>query len=262
MEKRHEPMVAVGGRIEDEDKSPTSLAIIDLFLPFKRASKVLDALAQKLSMAWSHFMPFVNEALIVLGSEHLITLRRSGIRSKEEVARRIWHKTNAILSARLDIVVPMVILANKNLSDTTKHILLHLSRPIAGMLTVIARLLNTLAPPTEAARSNPFAPGLSRGYTYVLFALFVIWKLLLSSTGRVLPSLVTFILILRFGLSKAISALARGLGSRIPKFNGPDSLKVVVTGSSAGKFSAVLPGFGAGRGEMGTNNLSRSAVVR
>lgn len=48
----------------------------------------------------------------------------------------------------------------------------------------------------------------------------------------------------------------------IPKFSSPASLKIVVAGGTAGKFSAFMPGFGVGLAGMPTANMSTPVTVK
>lgn len=63
------------------------------------------------------------------------------------------------------------------------------------------------------------------------------------------------------GRMVGLYARARALLGRplmwLPKFSSPESLKIVVAGGPAGKFSAFCPGFGVGSEGMPTANMSR-----
>ena len=46
-------------------------------------------------------MPLVNEALVVISPEHMVTLARGGVRSKALLAEHLWHQANRASSRQL-----------------------------------------------------------------------------------------------------------------------------------------------------------------
>merc|ERR1719499_541468 len=49
--------------------------------------------------------------------------------------------------------------------------------------------------------------------------------------------------------------------TRLPKFNSPDSIKIVVAGAEAGKFSSFIPSFGVGMAHMPTAYMSHPVTL-
>eukprot|EP00746_Dinoflagellata_sp_MGD_P044404 gnl/MRDRNA2_/MRDRNA2_208364_c0_seq1.p1 gnl/MRDRNA2_/MRDRNA2_208364_c0~~gnl/MRDRNA2_/MRDRNA2_208364_c0_seq1.p1 ORF type:complete len:245 (+),score=42.88 gnl/MRDRNA2_/MRDRNA2_208364_c0_seq1:3-737(+) len=75
------------------------------------------------------------------------------------------------------------------------------------------------------------------------------------------PSFVLYLL----GMAGAsIGYLARLLRLKLtllPKFNKPESIKIVVAGAAAGKFSSYMPGFGVGKPGMSTADMSKPVTM-
>lgn len=233
--------------------------------------KVCDALAYKISVLWNQYTPFLNECTVVICPEHLITLRRSGISSKEELQQRLWDKSNALLSNRLDEIVPQLLLGKKSIPEEKKQMLMTVIRPFVAVLTALVRLLNLVAPPTIDAKGNKLAPGLSPKYMLIALLVTALYTWLYrdasntpSSTSilRIIVSNLFTVWIFMRILGRPIGYVANFLRSLVPKFGSADRLKIVVTGAKAGKFSSLIPGFGIGHGNMSTANLSRSCTVK
>mmetsp|Transcript_13434 Transcript_13434/g.17503 ORF Transcript_13434/g.17503 Transcript_13434/m.17503 type:complete len:484 (-) Transcript_13434:712-2163(-) len=62
----------------------------------RSADGVINLLAHSLLSSYNYYAPFVNECVVFLSPEHLETLSSGGVRSKEELARRLWKRCNQL----------------------------------------------------------------------------------------------------------------------------------------------------------------------
>lgn len=159
------------------------LQLVDFYT--KDADRLCQLMADSLSVMYSSEFPLINECLLVVSPEHYQTLRKGGITSKKQLAKKLWDS------------------CNKNMAPALRHVV---GRQVPGLLGVII------------------------GYLLGMLA-----RLLNLITGKGFPL--------------------------VPKFNSPESMRIIVAGGPAGKFSAFCPGFGVGKAGMPSYNMSQ-AVTR
>ena len=101
----------------------------------RSAPELLHHLGAHLASAYGAHMPQVNEALVVLSPEHMLTLRRGGVASKAAAAQALWHCANRASSRHL---VGTVCMAKPGVPRV-------LLVPPAALAALLAFLLSQLA---------------------------------------------------------------------------------------------------------------------
>ena len=77
--------------------------IVDFFA--RDADTLIALIADSLSSAYSRDMPLINDVTVVIPPEHIDTLVKGGIRSKEEMALRLFNACNSNLAASYGAIV-------------------------------------------------------------------------------------------------------------------------------------------------------------
>ncbi len=188
------------------------------------ARMLVELLASKICNLWAEHVPALLEAVVVVGPEHYKTLHAAGVHSKRRLQELLFEAANASFNVRALPSLPRRALIHKG-----QDALAHVATAAACLVSLFHRCLNLLAP----TWASPHTP-LSRALLLALAALAV------RRHGRRGAGGVA--LLAALSLSGALGRLRRI--ASIPKVVSPEALHVVVSGSNAGKFSAVCPGFG------------------
>eukprot|EP01062_Namystynia_karyoxenos_P023302 TRINITY_DN189_c0_g1_i1.p1 TRINITY_DN189_c0_g1~~TRINITY_DN189_c0_g1_i1.p1 ORF type:complete len:523 (+),score=146.68 TRINITY_DN189_c0_g1_i1:116-1570(+) len=64
-------------------------------------STLLELLARHLATSYSAMMPMVNDCVVVISPEHYDTLRKGGVKSKEDLKQRLWGMTNRMFAPQV-----------------------------------------------------------------------------------------------------------------------------------------------------------------
>uniref|UniRef100_A0A7S3V056 UGSC-like domain-containing protein n=1 Tax=Aplanochytrium stocchinoi TaxID=215587 RepID=A0A7S3V056_9STRA len=62
----------------------------------RSADGVVDLLARSMVTSYNWYAPFINECILFLSPEHIRTLSAGGVRSKEDLANRLWRRCNIL----------------------------------------------------------------------------------------------------------------------------------------------------------------------
>ena len=189
-------------------------------------SLFIELMARKISNMWAPSLPLkMLECVVIICPEHYKMLHESGIQSKQHLADLLFHKSNAICQRSLGVAVKAVII-NQGLGIVTENICVG----IGNMLSFCSWILDKLASPTTAR--TPL-----NTCTWMIVAFMVIKKFRRSGIAGVLS-------LLAMGKIGLLEKMALYLFSKTPKMCNSNSIHIVVSGSNAGKFSSVVPGFG------------------
>ena len=229
----------------------------------RSADLVVKSLADVMAPMYSTAIPLINECLVVLSPEHYDTLRRGGIASKAELARRLWAATNAGMAPAVRSIVRNNfgrLFAPPRPDGSSgiglKHRLLA-AVVLGGTVRVVGWILTyRLRHVIARFLSGNNSQGLLSGRLQRLVALVAAVLPLTTPPQLWLPALSAVIGTIAGAAAKVAAALGRPLGF-LPKFSSPESFHILVAGAPAGKFSACAPGFGVGRPPMATAHLNR-----
>jgi hypothetical protein len=190
--------------------------------------ELIALLAGVMAVSYSPNLGFINEGVLFLCPEHYLTLQKGGVTSKQDFRKRLWSKTNQIL-ARNVWKLPF--------STFRPHAIR--ARSLLGFFLGLG-FVRTLTSSTAAGA--------------VAGALVAFYSRYIKTPEESLLDEVIAVLIY---FVKRLTHRYPG-----PKFTSPDCSRIVVTGSTAGKFSSFCPGFGVGFGNMPTANLSAGVTRR
>lgn len=193
-------------------------------------------MARKIANLWIPGVPVrLLECVIVISPEHYKMLHESGVASKGQLAHMLFNASNEICSANLPLSARVVSI---NKLSTAKIVV---AEAAAYFLSALSWIASTISPDSRSwlntvswtAIALMYVGGLvtRRGYSKKKSLLFVLIALALERIGALKR------------LSRRMSTLAG------TKMLSPSSIHIVVAGSEAGKFSCVMPGFGAGASE-------------
>jgi hypothetical protein len=171
---------------------------------------------------------FVNEGVLFLCPEHYLTLQKGGVTSKKDFRLKLWTKTNQIL-ARNVWKLPFATFRPQAVR----------ARSLLGFILGLG-FVRTL---TSSTAAGALAGTLVGFYS----------RLIKTPEESLLDEVIAVLLYFAMRLLKRYP---------VPKFTSPDSIRIVVTGSTAGKFSSFCPGFGIGFGNMPTAFLSAYVTRR
>ena len=193
-------------------------ADLNLFITF---------MAGKIANLWTPNLPMrLLECVVIICPEHYKMLHNSGIASKSQLAQLLYDESNAICQTSFSTAIRAV---TRNKTSTT---ISNVGAGIGYVISGIGWLLHKLAPVTKRSALNKFA--------WTMAALFTIQR-----KGYRAALFVAGMLALGYG--NVLEKIARLSTAKLSsKMLHPDSIHIVVSGSKAGKFSAVCPGFGIG----------------
>ena len=152
-------------------------------------------------------------------------LHDSGIKSKEQLASLLFDAANA--RAILEVPNSARLLTTNKMGTIKQTIVIF----FAHILRVLIWTLQQLSPP--------------QGHS-ILSRCFVVFAslFLVRSSPRYGTSLLTLMLVL--GVSNVLRKITRKVCALVPKISRA-GIHIIVSGSEAGKFSCVMPGFGSDR---------------
>ena len=200
---------------------------VDQLVDFKMdRNQFLDYMGAKIANLWLAGPVNLCECTVVISPEHYYMLHDSGIKSKEQLASLLFDAANA--RAILEVPNSARLLTTNKMGTIKQTIVIF----FAHILRVLIWTLLQLSPPQGHSI-------LSR--CFVLFAsLFLV-----RSSPRYGTILLTLMLVL--GVSNVLRKITRKVCALVPKISRASSIHIIVSGSEAGKFSCVMPGFGSDR---------------
>jgi hypothetical protein len=188
-------------------------------------SLFIELMARKISNIWAPSLPLkMLECVVIISPEHYKMLYESGIQSKEQLAELLFNKSNAICQSSLGVA------AKSALINVVDPVWQNVFVGIGNMLSLCSWVLQKLASPITART-------LLNKFTWVVAAMMVIKKF----RHRGFIFVATLLAMGRIGL---LQKMALNVFSKTPKMRNSNSIHIVVSGSNAGKFSSVVPGFG------------------
>jgi hypothetical protein len=202
-------------------------------------------MSAKIANLWAPTLPLkLSECVVVIGPEHYRMLHESGVRSKEHLAQLLFDESNAICQSTLSLALRVSTI--NQVGVATSNVL----GLVGYVLSAVGWLLQKSAPVTSRSPLNRTA--------WIFMAMWFIRR-----RGRTGVTAVAAALML--GWTGLLRKLARLTASTMsPKMFKPSSIHIVVSGSSAGKFSCVMPGFGCGLTGFGSglkNSMKLSTCV-
>jgi len=198
---------------------------VDQLVDFKMdRSQFLDQLGAKIANLWLHAPCFLSECTVVISPEHYYMLHDSGIKSKDQLASLLFDAANA--RAAMELGNAASILTMNKMGPIKRMIVIF----AAHVLRVFIWTLQQMSPP--------------QGHT-ILSRLFVAFGslCLIRVSPRYGTTLVCLMILL--GYTSLLRKTTRKMCALAPKVARESSIHILVCGSEAGKFSCVMPGFGA-----------------
>ncbi len=191
------------------------------------AGALVDLLGAKISHLWSPLVPKISECLVVICPEHYKTLHAAGVTSKARLRHMLFDAANAHYNANALPRVARMLAASKKVPFLGRVVLVL----VAHAVRAVVSLLNALSP---AAGHD--------GVSCTLVALAA--ATVVATAPRRSIAALGIAAALALKQAGLLRPIARRLAGVVPKLASPESLHIVVTGSEAGKFSSVMPGFG------------------
>jgi len=183
-------------------------------------------MSAKIANLWVPALPVkLLECVVVISPEHYRMLSKSGIRTKEQLAQLLFDESNAICQSNLSMSLRVATINQVN--QVTSNLL----GVVGHVVSSLGWLLCQTSPVTRRSTFNKVA-----------WSLLALWCI--KRRGKTGAAAVATTLLL--GTTGILRWMARRLASLTPKMWSPASIHIVVSGSSAGKFSCVMPGFGCG----------------
>jgi len=170
-------------------------------------------------------LPLLNDVLCVISPEHYHLLSKDGIKTKKEFQQRLFKKCNQVMTPEIPFIISNLLaprLAKKPIFQSIGKCIpaIRLGLLASAVALYLRRSPDNVTMPLSVAA---LLAAITPIGTYVK---------LLSYTLRGINSFLGL-----FGSPLVLT----------PKVEKPESLRVVVAGGSAGKFSAFFPGFGLGK---------------
>jgi hypothetical protein len=197
-------------------------------------------MAQKIANLWAPNMPIkLSECVVIICPEHYKMLHESGISSKQQLADLLYHQSNALCQNSLPFVVRTALI--NQAGPITENI----CAGLGYVLSSISWVLQKLASPVTAR--SPL-----NTCTWAVVAILTMRRL-----GR--RGILFVASLLALGKTGLLKKFVLGLNALTSKMHNASSIHIVVSGSHAGKFSAVVPGFGCA---LKTSMVLSSCVTR
>lgn len=202
---------------------------VDQLVDFKMTrSMFVDAMGAKIANLWNVLPAKISECVVVVSPEHYFMLHDSGVSSKKQLQRLLFDAANVRAAREIPNAARLVLLHNSRVGIVGTEIAVFLSHLLAGIIASF----NLLAPVEGHS---------TLGKCLLAILAFAVVKLYRTSGVALVAVL------LACGMFGVLAKIARTLSSVMPKMNTPSSIHIVVSGSMAGKFSCVFPGFGCVR---------------
>eukprot|EP00941_MAST-03F_sp_MAST-3F-sp1_P005257 g5257.t1 len=191
------------------------------------AQTIINFLGQKLSMLWSPMVPMMSEAIVIISREHYYTLHDAGIHSKVELQKLLFTSANIAFSSNYGHTAYSATKGKEKWKRMIAILFAHLQKHVVGLVCMVH-------PPAghSVASKFYFCGTCALVFLFSLYFIGIQWVVLLSFAIYALYHL------------DLIRPVAYRLAAMVPKLNSYNSLHIIVTGSIAGKYSAVMPGFG------------------
>lgn len=198
---------------------------VDQLVDFKMYKDLfLDQMGSKIANLWMAGPCSLCECTVIISPEHYFMLHDSGIKSKEQLASLLFDAANA--RAILELPNSARLVTTNKMGPIKQTIVVF----FAHVLRILIWTLIQISPPQKRSI-------LSRIFV-VMASLFLV-----RSWPRYGAMLVTLMFVL--DISNVLRQCTRRMCALVPKVSRASSIHIIVSGSEAGKFSCVMPGFGS-----------------
>lgn len=110
------------------------------------AATLVSNLGCHLASCYAPHMPLVNECVVMVSPEHMTTLHRGGVESKEHLARCLWHTANRASARHLVRTIQLTTAGQAGAAAKAKIVLGCVLACVAFLLSLLADLLAALSP--------------------------------------------------------------------------------------------------------------------
>eukprot|EP00939_MAST-03C_sp_MAST-3C-sp1_P001802 g1802.t1 len=240
LENRSPPWKQFRGDGEDVVTVKSVASGVDQLVDFKCSREMfVEMMAEKIVNLYNCMPVKLMECTVVISPEHYEMLHDSGVKSKAQLQRLLFHAANARVARSIPLAVRFILRHTAGFFQTECAVL------VGYLLRAFLWILNSAAP----------VQGQSAAGYVVLTAIAALVVRIVPRTRAI--AIVTFFVLVQ--CSGVLSAAARTLSTAVAKVESENSIHIIVSGSRAGKFSCVMPGFGtATHGKM---KISRAVTT-
>jgi len=241
LERRSPPWKQFRGDGNDVVTVKSVASGVDQLVDFKCTREMfVEMMAEKIVNLYNCLPVKLMEVTVVVSPEHYEMLHDSGVKSKAQLQRILYHAANARVARSIPLAVRFLLHNKAGILVTEVAVV------VGHLLRAVLWILNVLAPVQGQRPANRIF--VAAAAATLIFGCF-------RRTHAV--GILAFCALVQ--CSGLLSRAARKLAALASKTESEASIHIIVSGSRAGKFSCVLPGFGtATNGKM---KISR-AVTR